>query len=154
MWGSECFWSLSEDCSTVSEQLTGRLGHQAKCGEAPCIGWHQQSCIPGPKIISWLGSNNNNNNNKDGDDNNNSCSNTAIELVMKIILFIIELHFAETSTNITWYLYSRGPVRQVFSQRASYEWFKLRKKICLSKGISFLRFFLTEISKWKTWIDL
>ena len=60
----------------------------------------------------------------------------------------------KTSTNITQYLYSRGPVRQVFSQRASDEldW-SYEKKICLSKRISFLRFFLTEILKWKTWID-
>ena len=27
----------------------------------------------------------------------------------------------KTSTNITWYLYSRGPVRRVFSQHASDE---------------------------------
>ena len=61
----------------------------------------------------------------------------------------------KTSTNITRYLYSRGPVRQVFSQRASDEFdSSYEKKFCLSIGISFLRFFLTEISKWKTWIDL
>ena len=61
----------------------------------------------------------------------------------------------KTSTNITRYLYSRGPVRQVFSQRASDEFdSSYENNFCLSKGISFLRFFLTEISKWKTWIDL
>ena len=54
----------------------------------------------------------------------------------------------KTSTNITRYLYSRGPVRQVFSQRASNEFdSSYEKKICLSIGISFLRFFLTEILK-------
>ena len=54
----------------------------------------------------------------------------------------------KTSTNITRYLYSRGPVRQVFSQRASDEFdSSYEKKFCLSIGISFLRFFLTEISK-------
>ena len=61
----------------------------------------------------------------------------------------------KTSTNITRYLYSRGPVRQVFSQRASDEFdSSYEKKFCLSIGISFLCFFLTEILKWKTWIDL
>ena len=61
----------------------------------------------------------------------------------------------KTSTNITRYLYSRGPVRQVFSQRASDEldW-SYEKKICQSKRISFLPFFLTQILKWKTWIDV
>ena len=54
----------------------------------------------------------------------------------------------KTSTNITRYLYSRGPVRQVFSQRASNEFdSSYGKKFCLSIGISFLRFFLTEILK-------
>ena len=54
----------------------------------------------------------------------------------------------KTSTNITRYLYSRGPVRQVFSQRASDEFDSSHeKKFCLSIGISFLRFFLTEILK-------
>ena len=54
----------------------------------------------------------------------------------------------KTSTNITRFLYSRGPVRQVFSQRASDEFdSSYEKNFCLSKGISFLRFFLTEISK-------
>ena len=54
----------------------------------------------------------------------------------------------KTSTNITRYLYSREPVRQVFSQRASDEFdSSYEKYFCFSKGISFLRFFLTEISK-------
>ena len=54
----------------------------------------------------------------------------------------------KTSTNITRYLYSRGPVWQVFSQRASDEFASsYEKKFCLSIGISFLHFFLTEISK-------
>ena len=54
----------------------------------------------------------------------------------------------KTSTNITRYLYSRGPVRQVFSQHASDEFdSSYKKKFCLSIGISFLRFFLTEILK-------
>ena len=54
----------------------------------------------------------------------------------------------KTSTNITRYLYSRGPVRQVFSQRASDEFdSSYEKKFSLSIGISFLRFFLTEFSK-------
>ena len=54
----------------------------------------------------------------------------------------------KTSTNITRYLYSRGPVRQVFSQRVSGEFdSSYENKFCLSIGISFLRFFLTEISK-------
>ena len=54
----------------------------------------------------------------------------------------------KTSTNITRYLYSRGPVRQVFSQRASDEFdSSYEKKYCLSIGITFLRFFLTEILK-------
>ena len=52
----------------------------------------------------------------------------------------------KTSTNITRYLYSNGPVRQVFSQRASDEFdSSYEKKFCLSIGISFLGFFLTEI---------
>ena len=61
----------------------------------------------------------------------------------------------KTSTNITRYSYSRAPVWQVFSQRASHEldW-SYEKNFCLSKRISFLRFFLTEILKWKTWIDV
>ena len=54
----------------------------------------------------------------------------------------------KTSTNITRYLYSRGPVRQVFSQRASDEFdSSYEKNFFLSIGISFLRFFLTEILK-------
>jgi len=69
------------------------------------------------------------------------------------------LHRAEikpkTSTNITRYFYSKGPVRQVFSQRVSdkLDW-SYEKKNCFSKRTSFLRFFLTEIFKWKTWIDV
>ena len=51
----------------------------------------------------------------------------------------------KTSTNITRYLYSRGPVRQVFLQSASDEFdSSYEKKICLSKGISFLHFFLDK----------
>ena len=51
----------------------------------------------------------------------------------------------KTSTNISRYLYSRGPVRQVFSQRASDEFdSSYEKKFCLSIGISFLRFFWEE----------
>ena len=47
----------------------------------------------------------------------------------------------KTSTNITRYLYSGGPVRQVFSQRASDEFdSSYEKKFCLSIGISFLGF--------------
>ena len=53
----------------------------------------------------------------------------------------------KTSTNITRYLYSRGPARQVFSQRASNELDRsYEKNFCLSKRISFLPIFLTEIS--------
>ena len=61
----------------------------------------------------------------------------------------------KTSTNITRYLYSRGLVRQGFSKRASDEldW-SYEKNFCLSKRISFLHFFLTEILKWKTWTDV
>lgn len=41
----------------------------------------------------------------------------------------------KTSTNITRYLYSRGPVSQVFSQRASDEFdSSYEKNFCLSKG--------------------
>ena len=54
----------------------------------------------------------------------------------------------KTSTNITRYLYSRGPVWQVFSQRASDEFdSSYEKKFCLSIGISFQLFFLPEILK-------
>ena len=51
----------------------------------------------------------------------------------------------KTSTNITRYLYSRGPVRQVFLQSTSDEFdSSYEEKISLSKGISSLRFFLDK----------
>ena len=54
----------------------------------------------------------------------------------------------KTSTNITQYLYSRGPVRQVFLQHASDKLDGSYQNIfCLSKQISFLLFSLTEILK-------
>ena len=57
----------------------------------------------------------------------------------------------KTSTNITRYLtYSRGSVRQVFSQRASAEFdSSYERNFFLSKGISFLRFFLDRNMKVK-----
>ena len=56
----------------------------------------------------------------------------------------------KTSTNITRYLYSRGPVRQVFSQRASDELdCLLRKKILLVKTNFFSTFFLDRNLKVK-----
>ena len=59
------------------------------------------------------------------------------------------------STNDTRDLYSRGLVRQVLSQRASdkLDW-SCEKKNCSSKRICFLRFVLTEMLNWKTWIDV
>ena len=58
----------------------------------------------------------------------------------------------KTSANILRYLYSRGLVRQVFSQHSSDELDieVTKKKICSAKQISFLRFFSTKILKCKT----
>ena len=83
-----------------------------------------------------------------------NCSTCNIWFYYPISLCRVQIT-PKTSTNITRYLYSKGPVRQIFSQRASNEFdSSYEKKFCLLIGISFLRFFLTEIWKWKTWIDL
>ena len=50
----------------------------------------------------------------------------------------------KTSTKITQYLYSGGPVGRIFSQRASDELDRGHEKKIV-KTISFLRLFLTEI---------
>ena len=56
----------------------------------------------------------------------------------------------KTSTNITRYLYSRGPVWQVFSQRASDEFdSSYEKKFCLSNRNFFSTFFLDRNLKVK-----
>ena len=52
----------------------------------------------------------------------------------------------KTSTNITRYLHSRRPVRQVISIKVT------QMSFFLSKRIFFLTFFLKEILKWKTWM--
>ena len=49
--------NLAFNCFMFMPEISNRMVFVN--GKHPCVGWHQQNCIPGPKIISWLGSDSN-----------------------------------------------------------------------------------------------